>query len=93
MTRIPDDTIAAIKALRAKGHSIREICGIVGLGTGTVHRHAKGIKGVFGKRKAGRPRRIAVNACRQLRTQGLKYREIAARLGCSVSAVHAAVYS
>lgn len=87
--RLPDDKIAAIKALRAKGHSISEVAALTEVrGRGTIHRHTQGIQLPFGPLKRGPRKRIAYNACRALKDQGYTYRAIAAALGCAVSAVH-----
>jgi DNA invertase Pin-like site-specific DNA recombinase len=87
--RLPDHTIATIKALRAKGHSISEVCALAKVkGRGTVHRHTQGIQLPFGPLKRGSKKKIAFNTCKALREQGYTYRGIAAALGCAVSAVH-----
>jgi DNA invertase Pin-like site-specific DNA recombinase len=91
--KLPEETIATIRRLRAKGHSIREICQAVGHGTGCVHSHTKGIKLPFGPRKSGPAPRVLRSVCRDLRRQGMTYRAIASRFGCAVSAVHRAIHS
>ncbi|MBA1157790.1 hypothetical protein [Microvirga mediterraneensis] len=86
---ISDDKIAAIKALRAKGHSISEVAALTKVrGRGTIHRHTQGIQLPFGPLKRGPRKKIAFNVCKALKDQGLTYRAIAARLGCAVSNVH-----
>jgi hypothetical protein len=87
--RLPDHTIATIKALRAKGHSISEVCALAKVkGRGTVHRHTQGIQLPFGPLKRGSKKKIAFNVCKALKDQGLNYRQIAQRLGCAHSAVY-----
>ncbi|MFC4172664.1 helix-turn-helix domain-containing protein [Microvirga sp. GCM10011540] len=87
--RLPAEKMAAAKALRAKGHSIREVCALSGIaGIGTVHRDTKGIRLPFGPLKRGPKRKIPFNVCKALQEQGLNYRQIAARLGCAHSAVY-----
>jgi len=87
--RLPDETITAIKALRAKGHSISEIQALAKVkGRGAVHECIKGIQLPFGPLKRGPRKRIAFNVCKALQDQGLNYRQIAARLGCAHSAVY-----
>jgi len=86
---LSDDKIAAIKALRAKGHSISEVSALTKVkGRGSIHRHSQGIQLPFGPLKRGPRKKIAFNTCRALREQGYTYRAIAAALGCAVSAVH-----
>jgi transposase len=87
MSRLPDEKIAAIKALRAKGHSIREVSQLAKAGVGTVHSYSGSIKLPFGPLKRGPKRKVAYNVCKALQDQGLNYRQIAARLGCAHSAV------
>lgn len=48
-----DDTIAAIKALRAKGFSISEIQKQTNAGRGTVSRHTQGVRLPNGPLKRG----------------------------------------
>lgn len=87
--RLPNETIADIKALRAKGHSISEIQALTKVrGRGTVSRHVQGIALPFGPLKRGSKRRVAANACRRLKADGLTYRAIATRLGCGLATVH-----
>ena len=87
--RLPDETIATIKALRAKGHSISEVSALTKVkGRGSIHRHTKGIQLPFGPLKRGPKKKIAFNVCKALKDQGLTYRAIAARLGCGVGSVH-----
>jgi transposase len=85
--RLPDEKITAIKALRAKGHSIREVSQLAKAGVGTVHSYSEGIDPPFGPLKRGPKRKVAYNVCKALQDQGLNYRQIAARLGCAHSAV------
>lgn len=87
--RLPDETVANIKALRAKGHSISEVGALTKVkGSGSIHSYTKGIQLPFGPLKPGPRKKIAFNACKALREQGCTYRAIAAALGCAVSAVH-----
>lgn len=87
--RISDEKVAAVKALRAKGHSIREVRALTRVrGLGTIHRHVQGIQLPFGPLKRGQKKRIAFNVCKALFDQGLTYREIGKRLGCAHSAVY-----
>ena len=89
MRRLPDETIANIKALRAKGHSISEVSALTKVkGRGAIHRYTQGIQLPFGPLKRGPKKKIAFNVCKALKDQGLTYRAIAARLGCAVSNVH-----
>lgn len=88
MRRLPDETIANIRALRRKGLSLGEIRAETGLSRGCIHRHCSDIVLPFGPLKRGPKRRIAVKVVRQLRDSGLSYRTIAKRVGCAVSAVH-----
>jgi len=89
MPRLPDEKIAAVKALRAKGHSIREVGALTGVkGMQTLHELTAGIRLPFGPLKRGPKRKIAFNTCKALRDQGHSYRAIASALGCAVSAVH-----
>jgi len=86
---LSDETIANIKALRAKGHSISEVSALTKVkGRGSIHRHTQGIRLPFGPLKRGPRKKIAFNVCKALKDQGLTYRAIAARLGCAVSNVH-----
>lgn len=88
MRRLPDETIANIKALRAKGHSISEVSALTKVkGRGTIHRHTQGIRLPFGPLKRGPKPKVAFNVCKALRDQGLSLRAIAKRLGCAHSAV------
>lgn len=88
-TRLPAHTIATIKALRAKGHSISEVSALTKVkGRGSIHSYAKGIQLPFGPLKRGPRKKIAFSTCKALREQGHSYRSIAAALGCAVSAVH-----
>lgn len=88
MRRLPDETIANIKALRAKGHSISEVSALTKVkGRGTIHRHTQGIQLPFGPLKRGPKPKVAFNVCKALRDQGLSLRAIAKRLGCAHSAV------
>lgn len=89
MRRLPDETIANIKALRAKGHSISEVSALTKVkGRGTIHRHTQGIQLPFGPLKRGPKPKVAFNVCKALRDQGLSLRAIAKRLGCAHSAVY-----
>lgn len=86
---LSDDKIAAIKTLRAKGHSISEVSALTKVrGRGTIHRHVQGIQLPFGPLKRGGKKKIAFNVCKALFDQGLTYREIGKRLGCAHSAVY-----
>jgi len=88
MSRLSAETIANIKALRAKGHSIREVKALVrSSSVGTIHRHTKGEQLPFGPLKTGPKPKVAFNVCKALRDQGLSLRAIAKRLGCAHSAV------
>ncbi|WP_201829628.1 hypothetical protein [Microvirga zambiensis] len=92
--KLPPETIAEIKALRAKGHSISEIQALAKVrGRGTVSRHIQGIKLPNGPLKSGKRWLVARNVCRDLKNQGLSIRAIAARLGCGATAVHRAIHS
>lgn len=93
MTYEAPGVVAEIRALRAKGHSISEICEAVGRGRATVHAHCRDVPMPFGPRKSGPKRKVASVICYRLREQGLSYRAIAARMGVAVSAVHRAVNS
>jgi transposase len=85
---LSDKTIASIKALRAKGHSISEVAALTKVkGRGTIHRHTQGVQLPFGPLKRGPQKKIAFNVCKALRDQGLSLRAIAKRLGCAHSAV------
>jgi len=87
--RLPDEKIATIKALRAKGHSISEVSSLTKVkGRGAIHRYTQGIQLPFGPLKRGPRKKVAFNTCKALREQGYSYRAIAAALGCAVSAVH-----
>lgn len=87
--KLPDQTVADIKALRAKGHSISEIQALTKVrGRGSIHRYTKGIQLPFGPLKRGSKRKVAANICRRLKADGLTYRVIAARMGCGLSTVH-----
>jgi len=86
--RLPDEKIAAAKALRAKGHSISEVVALTKVSRGRAHALTKGIRLPFGPLKRGPKKKIAFNVCKALHEQGLNYRQIAARLGCAHSAVY-----
>jgi DNA invertase Pin-like site-specific DNA recombinase len=89
MSRLPDEKIAAARRLRAKGHSIREVGALAGIkGIGSIHTYTKGIQLPFGPLKRGPKPRVAFNACRELKAQGLSIRAIAKRIGCGPTAVH-----
>lgn len=89
MSRLPDEKIATARALRAKGHSIREVGALAGIaGLGSIHAYVKGIQPPFGPLKPGRKKKIAFNVCKALQDQGLNYRQIAQLIGCAHSAVY-----
>jgi len=89
--RLPDEKIAAIKALRAKGHSISEICAELKLHRSVVHRHCEGIRLPNGPLKRGPKFTLSRAACLKLRNEGLSFREIAVRVGRSYTAVRNAI--
>lgn len=87
--RLPGETIAKIKTLRAKGHSISEVSALTKVkGRGSIHKHTVGIKLPFGPLKRGPKPKIAFNVCKALKDQGLSIRAIAKQLGCGSTAVH-----
>jgi DNA invertase Pin-like site-specific DNA recombinase len=87
--RLPDETVATIRALRAKGHSITEVSALTKVkGRGTVHKHIAGIQLPFGPLKRGPKRKVAFNVCKALLDQGLSIRAIAKRVGCGSTTVH-----
>lgn len=86
--QISPEMVAAIKALRAKGHSITEICQMTGVSRCGVHGHAKDVRLPNGPLKSGPRRKIPVLAVYRFQDLGLGYRDIAARLGCGVGSVH-----
>ena len=86
--RLPDEKIAAIQALRAKGHSISEICSLTSSSRGSVHRLTLGIRLPSGPLKRGAKRKVSIRAVLQLHAQGLSLSAIAARIGCGRTAVH-----
>lgn len=87
--RLPDEKIAAVKALRAKGHSLREVGALSGVkGMQTLHVLTAGISLPFGPLKRGPKKKIAFNVCKALHDQGHSIRAIAKQLGCGSTAVH-----
>jgi DNA invertase Pin-like site-specific DNA recombinase len=89
--KLPDETIASIRAMRAKGHSLTEIVSATGFVKSCISRHCRGVKLPNGPLKRGGKRRVSVAAVRQLLGQRLSCRAIAARLGCGSTAVHRAI--
>lgn len=93
MSTVPAETIATIRTMRAKGHSIREICAAVGKVPSYVHRYCKDVKMPYGPRKKGPPPKVSRLLIRRLRNQGMTYRDIAARVGCGICSVHRALHA
>lgn len=85
------EAVATMKAMRAKGHSISEICAAVGHGRNCVHTHTKDIPMPYGPLRSGPKRKLPTAIARKMRAEGATYRQIAARFGCSATTVHAAL--
>jgi DNA invertase Pin-like site-specific DNA recombinase len=86
--RLPEEKIAAIKAMRANGHSISEIVTATGAVRSCVSRHCQGIELPNGPLKRGPKRTLRRAICLKLKAEGLSIREIAARLGKGSTTVH-----
>lgn len=89
--RTPDETIATIRRLRRKGHSISEIVAQVNLARSVVHRHCEDIALPFGPLKRGPKSKVSRLTVLKLREQGMSYRKIGQVLQLAHSAVHRAI--
>jgi DNA invertase Pin-like site-specific DNA recombinase len=86
--RLAEENIAAIKAMRANGHSISEIVAATGAVRSCVSRHCRGIELPNGPLKRGPKNSLRRAACLKLKGEGLSIRQIAARVGKGSTTVH-----
>jgi hypothetical protein len=95
MNRYSSEEIEKMRALRSKGHTLREIADLIGRPlSGKIHRHVRDIPPPNRKWRRG-PRRDASKVARiiRLRNAGFSIRAICERVGCSVGKVHKTLHS